>query len=289
MAMLESHENMKLIIRQNLACIFFALVAMSLFTQVAQAGKIIKWTDEQGVVHYGDVMPPKVAGKRNTELNKEGVVVKENEKHQQFVADEGYSEQLRKDKALLASYSSVKEIELALRRNLGAEETLLNAMGQRLVETKEALTAKLAKRQKHQLAKQAVPKYLQDGIAADKRKFETIINDLTAKKNHIALIKTRFATYKERYAELRPRNQSLSAINVNKRNLTDLEAWKRKANDTLSEYLQQTVKYKRAGEPVPTHIVKGIQAANREIARADQQIASIRASIRNSQQTFTSK
>jgi hypothetical protein len=289
MIMPETRVNIKSKTQQYLERLFFGLVIIFLFTQVAQAGKIIKWTDEQGVVHYGDVMPAKAAGKRNTELNKEGVVVKENKQYQRAVEDEGYSDQLRKDRALLASYSSVTEIELALQRNVGAEENLLNAMDQRLAEVKQALATKLTKRQNHQLRKQAVPKYLQAAILADQKKFETIKGDITAKRNNIALIKTRFASYKARYTELRPRNQSLSAINVNRKNLTDLESWKRKANETLSDYLQQTVKYKRAGEPVPTHIVTGIQKANQEIARADQQIASIRASIRHSQQTFTSK
>jgi hypothetical protein len=269
--------------------LFFVLVLVFLFSQLAEAGKIIKWTDAQGVVHYGDVMPAKAAGKRNTELNKEGVVVKENEQFQRAVPDNGHSDQLRKDKALLASYSSVTEIELALQRNVGAEENLLNAMEQRLLETKKSLTKRLAKRKQHQLNKQTVPKYLQAAILADQKKFETIQGDITAKRNHIALIKTRFASYKARYTELRPRNQTLSAINVNRRNLTELEIWKRKANKRLSDYLAQTVKYKRSGESIPTHVVQGIQNANQEIARADQQIAAIRASIRNSQQTFTSK
>lgn len=285
----KAYRSIKSKTQYYLERIFLGLLLIFLFTHVAHAGKIIKWTDEQGVVHYGDVMPAKAAGKRNAELNKEGVVVKENQRYQRSIADESHSEQLRKDSALLASYSSVNEIELALQRNVSAEENLLGVMEQRLVETKESLSNKLARRKKYRLEKKPVPKYLQASIESDLKKFETIKGDITAKRNNIALIKTRFATYKARYTELRPRNQSLSSINLNKRNLTELENWKRKAHETLSNYLAQTVQYKRAGEPIPLHVVQGIQDANQEIARADQQIASIRASIRNSQHTFTSK
>jgi hypothetical protein len=35
-----------------------------------------KWTDEKGVVHYTDKIPPEALNKGNVELNKQGVTVK---------------------------------------------------------------------------------------------------------------------------------------------------------------------------------------------------------------------
>ncbi len=271
--------------------IFLSLFLLFLFIQYAEAGKIIKWTDDNGVVHYGDVLPSTVAGKKNAELNKEGVVVKKNAQHQLSNSDQAKAQekQLRKDSALLASYSSVEEIELAMQRNLGAEEYLLKAVYQRLLDTTNALEQKVKMRAGYQADNRDIPNYLENEINASRKQIESIKAEIVAKKNNIGLIKTRFASYKARYAELRPRNQSLTAINVHQRNLTELENWKREANKTLSYLLSQTVKYKRSGEAIPSSVVEGIKNANREIARADQEIASLRASILSSQQTFTSK
>lgn len=289
MAEIQTIEKPRL--QQFLERVFFCVLLVFVCTQFAYAGKIVKWTDENGVVHYGDSVPPKAAGKGNTVLNNEGVVVKKNDayKTQESKLDTAYSEQLRKDKALLASYSSIEEIDLALKRHLSTEQNLLTVLMRRLGETKSSLNKKLALRDKQLRAGKQPAKYLEKDIAANLKQVERTQAEVTATKNHIALTQNRFATYRARYAELRPRDQSLKAINRNERNLDDLIAWKRQANRKLSSLLKMTVEHKRAGEAVPEHIAKAIQKANTEIARADQEIAAIQRDIKDSQQTFTSK
>lgn len=268
------------------------LVVLLLVAPVTWAQKkIIKWTDKDGVVHYGDVMPAQASGRGNAELNRQGVVVKKTKafKKRDTARSKTYADQLRKDSALMASYSSIEEIDLAMQRNVTAEENLLTSLALRLKHARTTLDDALHLKAAKETRKLKPSQYLLDKIAATQAKINKTQAEITATQNNIAMVKQRFAAYKARYDELRPRNHSLAVIKVNTRNLSDLEEWKRKANETLSFYLEETVKYKRQGREIPRDIVLGIQQANREIARADQSIANIRASIRNSEETFTSK
>lgn len=295
-------KQVKIIVKHNenrlLIVVTFSLFLLvsifSLFLATAHAGqnaKIIKWTDKDGVVHYGDVLPSKAAGQRNTVLNKDGIVVKKN---QEYLSAEAYKKsvdatQLRKDSALLASYSSVEEIDLAMQRNVATEKNRLEVLQLQLADTQQSLNSQLDKRQVLLAGKQPVPKYLNDDILDKQRKLVLIEDGVIAAKNNIVQIQSRFNAYKVRYAELRPRNQSLSAINVSKQNLSELLEWKRQANKKLNQYLNETINYKRAGKSVPNELALDIQKVNQEIARADQEIASMRASIIDSQQSFSRK
>jgi hypothetical protein len=82
------------------------------------AGVTYKWTDENGVVHYGDRVPPQYATKESSILNKQGVVVGHNDA--QRTPEEAAEEQKRSaailrqkqhDAFLLTTYTSVKDIE----------------------------------------------------------------------------------------------------------------------------------------------------------------------------------
>lgn len=266
-------------------------ILLLLATPLSWADKrIIKWTDKNGVVHYGDVMPAQASGRGKAELNRQGITVKKTQAFtkQSTKAYQSHTDQLRRDSALLASYSSIEEIDLAMQRNLAAEENLLKSLKMRLKNAQSVLDDALQLKEAKVSRNLTPSQYLIDKIYTTKLKVEQTHSKIMATQNNLALVKQRFMDYKTRYAELRPRNNSLAAINVNTRNLTELENWKRKANQRLSLFLEETVKYKRQGRAVPEDILLGIQKSNREIARADQAIANIRASIRNSQKTFTS-
>src|ERR1700689_3407446 len=71
-----------------------------------------KWVDDQGVVHYGDTIPPQYAQKESTLLNKEGVQVGHNEATKtpaQLAAEaavaEQFARQKQRDSFLLATYT----------------------------------------------------------------------------------------------------------------------------------------------------------------------------------------
>jgi hypothetical protein len=116
----------------------FALssAALAFALLLAGAGEaraaMYKWVDEKGVVHYTDKMPPEAVDKASVELNKQGVPVKKTDKaltpeQRQAIAQEAerkrdaaraQEEIARRDRALVSSYTSETEIDLARNRAL---------------------------------------------------------------------------------------------------------------------------------------------------------------------------
>ncbi len=92
-----------------------------------------KWVDDQGVVHYGDSIPPQYSQKESTLLNKEGVPVGHKDATKsaaqlaaEATAEEQLARQKQHDSFLLGTYTSVKDIE-QLR-----DERLQQVRGQRV-------------------------------------------------------------------------------------------------------------------------------------------------------------
>jgi Domain of unknown function (DUF4124) len=84
----------------------------------ADKGITYRWTDEQGVVHYGDRIPPQYAQKERAVLNSQGVEVRRLDAQktaEQAAAEarsqQGASRQKQHDAFLINNYTSVKDIE----------------------------------------------------------------------------------------------------------------------------------------------------------------------------------
>jgi len=84
----------------------------------SKVGVAYRWVDEQGVVHYGDSVPPQYAEKERTIFNSRGVAVGHvdaQKSAQQLAADEREEQEINKqrqhDTFLIATYTSVKDIE----------------------------------------------------------------------------------------------------------------------------------------------------------------------------------
>jgi Domain of unknown function (DUF4124) len=116
----------------KLACALTCVCAWGA-TCWADAPAAYKWVDDQGIVHYGDSIPPQYAQKESTLLNKQGVPIGHREGSKSPAelaaaadADELAARQKQRDSFLLATYTSVKDIE-QLR-----DERLLQIKGQRV-------------------------------------------------------------------------------------------------------------------------------------------------------------
>src|SRR5215467_3558664 len=97
-----------------------------------QPGKLYRWTDDKGVVHYGDSIPPEYAKQDRSVLNNQGVNVgfeqgeltPEQRAEKERQAAEAKQAQLqreeiaRRDKMLLETYISVSDIEDLRNRRL---------------------------------------------------------------------------------------------------------------------------------------------------------------------------
>ena len=145
----------------------FALAAALLAVAMLLAGAgearaaTYKWTDDKGVVHYTDKLPPEAVDKARVELNKQGVPVKktdqaltpeqrrtiEQEAERQRSAERAREEIARRDRALVSSYTSEAEIDLARNRSLQTINTVIlsaQAFSEQLSKRKVDVEAKKA-------------------------------------------------------------------------------------------------------------------------------------------------
>lgn len=102
----------------SLALAGSAQAAPSSHSNSSQKGVAFKWVDEQGVVHYGDHIPPQYATEDRTILNSQGVEVGhlDAQKSAEAQAAEArqHAEQMKQkqhDAFLVSTYTSEKDIE----------------------------------------------------------------------------------------------------------------------------------------------------------------------------------
>ncbi len=147
-------------VRGGAALAIFALAALVTHAGSTHAA-LYKWVDEHGEVHYSDKVPPEAVNKGNVELNKQAIPIKKTEPaltpeqlkakaaedERQRQAAKQQEEINRRDRALLASYTSENEIDLARAR---AMQTIDNVL-----QSTQAYMAQLVKRRDGLLAKKA--------------------------------------------------------------------------------------------------------------------------------------
>ena len=109
---------MRIIISSVILCVLLPLSA----TAQQQGRGTFKWVDDEGVIHYGDSIPPEYADKPKQRLNDQGVPVEhlEGKKTAEQLEAERVAKELelqkelqrRADQALLNTYINVEEIEM---------------------------------------------------------------------------------------------------------------------------------------------------------------------------------
>ncbi len=182
-----------------------------------------KWVDEKGVVHYTDKLPPEAVDKASTELSKQGVPVnktdkaltpeqrraKELEAEKAKEAARAQEEIARRDRALVASYTSEAEIDLALNRSL---QTINN-----VILSSQAFSEQLNKRKADVETKKAESQG-KAVVAVLDRELESIDAelarqaDLVAQKNkEAAAITAKYDADKQRWRELSASKEKTAA------------------------------------------------------------------------------
>ena len=194
-----------------------AVLAAGTFAFAAPAlAATYKWVDEKGVVHYTDKLP-EGQDKASVELNKQGVPIRriepppsaearrakaaEDERQKQLAREREVVD--RRDRALMSSYTSEDEIELARNRALATIDTQ--------VQSAQAYSTQLSKRRKELDAKRAT--FGDKGApAAFEREMESIESELAKQDALIAEKKRETAAVTARYDADRQRWRELKAI-----------------------------------------------------------------------------
>jgi len=191
------------------------LVAFAcVFAAPAQA-TTYKWIDDKGVVHYTDKIPPEALNKGNVELNKQGLPVKKTdpaltpEQHKARAAEEARARQIakdrelieRRDRALLATYTTESEIDLARNRAISTIDAQ--------VQSATGYSATLNKRKleidgkKAALGDKPIPLVLEREAANISDELAKQAELIATKQKEMIVVNARYDADKKRWKELR--------------------------------------------------------------------------------------
>jgi uncharacterized protein DUF4124 len=180
----------------------------------ASRAAVYKWVDDKGVVHYSDHLPPEAVDKANVEIGKQGIPVrktdqaptadqrraKDQEDARQREQGKEKEETARRDRALVASYTSEAEIDLARKRALLTIDNV--------VQSSQAFVDQLNKRKAEVETKRNEAKAKAASAALD-RELEGIESELARqdeliaqKKREAAAVTARYDADKQRWREL---------------------------------------------------------------------------------------
>ncbi|MBA2690286.1 MAG: DUF4124 domain-containing protein [Burkholderiales bacterium] len=129
------------------------LVLIILSAMSPALGATYKWVDEKGITHYGDTIPPQYVNRGLTEINKTGLPIRktdpaltpdqlrahEDELAKQKRIGKQAEERRRRDLALMGTYTSEVEIDLARDRNTRQIDIALRSAEERLAKRQTGL------------------------------------------------------------------------------------------------------------------------------------------------------
>ena len=191
------------------------LVMLALMLAAPAHATTYKWVDEKGVVHYTDKIPPEALNKGNVELNKQGLPIKKTdpaltpEQHKARAVEEARAQQIakdrelveRRDRALLATYTTEGEIDLARNRAVSTIDAQ--------VQSATAYSATLNKRKvdldgkKAALGDKPIPPVLEREAANISDELAKQADLIAAKQKEIIIVTARYDADKKRWKELR--------------------------------------------------------------------------------------
>ena len=196
---------------------FFIIVSMGLAFSLPAQATMYKWMDDKGKVHYGDTIPPEYANQGNAQINKSGQVVKKikaaltpeqikarDEAEEKEKAGKAAAiEQQRRDKTLLATFTDVKEIDLALQRNLGQMDVQIKSNELRIKSVQGRLDGLLKQEAGFVQRKRPVPPDVTSDIMKTEEEMGRFRGNIANLEKEKEGLRNRFAADKIRFRELK--------------------------------------------------------------------------------------
>jgi chromosome segregation ATPase len=199
------------------------LLAVALVAATS-AGAAYKCKDERGITHIGDTPPDKCANVVMYEISRSGMVLRTieptlTEEQARAKAEEAArakekarldDEQRRKDLALLATYTSPKDIEVTRDRNLepikgrirSAQERL-EAVGKRQKELEDEMEFYKAGKGKNASKTKEAPIQLRADLERTVAEKTALANNLVTYEKEMAQVRTRYDGDRDRWVELK--------------------------------------------------------------------------------------
>lgn len=189
------------------------LLALLLVVALPAQAKMYKWVDEQGKVHYTDTLPPDSAGHGSSQVKKSGSVVKESEsveERNKRLAEEAAeaerkkaaNEQARKDRALLATFTSEQEIDLTRDRALEHHKSMIRGAEARLKQLQPSVEALQKKYSAATKGGKPAPAHLQQQFEAKRAEVEEAQRIIKTNEEAMVMVRERYEADKLRFREL---------------------------------------------------------------------------------------
>lgn len=174
-------------------------------TDLYAGNKIIKWVDKNGVTQYGDKLPMPNKAEKASVLSNQGITLQNIEqKMTSSEQSEATSAQTRHDNVLLASYSSIDEIDIARKRNTKTDEHALVILQQKLDNLRQQLPNNKSN-SNHVKAKQKASTEDVKAVEQTLAEITKVERQIKAREEVINGINQRYEKDKARFAELESR------------------------------------------------------------------------------------
>jgi chromosome segregation ATPase len=206
---------------RNLTLVAAALALLPLLAD-AQGRSTFRCTGNDGKKYYGNTVPPQCYGRLVEQLNAQGMVVKRmdpdasdkdveakaREKAEKDKRDAATRETTRRDRALLATYTSEKDIEEQRGRALADNQKTVREIEQRVTDLKKrraSFDKELEFYQDKKGAPAKVPPKLQEEIRQADFDLKVQQESLEVKKKEVNSINAKYDEDKKRFIALTKR------------------------------------------------------------------------------------
>lgn len=188
---------------------FGATLVLALAFGATAEAKLYKWVDDKGETHYGEVVPPEYANKDKVQFNDKGREIKNKNAAADEASDKKSAEdkqaeidRQRKDRALVNTYSSEKEIDLARDRNLQQIVARINSVQTLTKSAQENLDSYRKEADNAKKSGKKIHESLLTDISDAENKLAKLQQELAGAQEKEAAIKASYEADKARYREL---------------------------------------------------------------------------------------
>lgn len=183
------------------------------FSLSAEA-KLCKWVDGNGDVHYGDVVPPAYASKDTgqtgkaearggcNEMSPNMAGATEDEAAKKIAAKKEMEEKKRRANALRNSYSSEKEIDLALERNSALINARIEAYNVQLKSAQDTLDDLKKYVDNRSKEGKAIPQSAYEDISETEARVSRLQSERAKSEEELKAMKARFEEDKILYRKI---------------------------------------------------------------------------------------
>jgi len=204
-----------------------AVLALTLGSLPAQAGKIKCWKNSDGIRECGNIVPPEYAQKGHDELNAQGIRVKTVERalnkdeiaeRQRIKAEEKAKQDAieakqRQDMVLLNTFANEDEIVMARNGKITAIRTEIRLTYKSLNKAKNRLLESRKRAANFERSGRKAPTKIANEIAINQKQIKSYEQFITTKKKELSKINNQFDSDLKRFRVLRKPRRTINIRN----------------------------------------------------------------------------